>query len=114
MWKPAPGVPGPGGEREFLLGEPAGPGTYHIHPGGPWVIDVPAGMQVILKGILVGERSLGDPGAAPGAIVVLLDAATDSVLGIDPATGAEVGRHVTSMAVHALFDQIMASIRRVE
>ena len=114
VWKVPPGVPGPGGVRELLLQEPAGPGTYRIHPGVPWAIDVPAGMQVILKGILVGERSLGDPAGAPGAIVVLLDAATDSVLGIDPVTGAEVGRDVTSIGVHTLFDHIMASIRRVE
>ena len=114
VWKPAAGVPGPGGVRDFILGEPAGPGAYRIHPGVPWVIDVPAGMQVILRGIAVAERSLGDPADAPQSAVVLLDAATGSSLGINPDTGGETGRHATSAGVHALFDQIMASIRRVE
>ena len=114
VWRVPAGVPGPDGVRVLLHNEPTGRGTYRLYPKGPWVIDVPAGMQVILKGLLVLEPAADAPAGAPRSAVVLLDAATDSSLAIDPATGRQAGRRVTSAGVHVLFDQIMASLRRVE
>ena len=114
LWKVPPGLPGPDGVRVLLPNEPAGEGTYRLDSGIPWVIDVPAGMQVILKGLLVLEPAADAPADAPRVVVILLDAATGSSLGINPETGGELGRRVTSPEVNALFDQIMASIRRAE
>ena len=114
VWRATPGGPAPDGVRVLLHGEPAGPGTYRLVPGMPYVIDVPVGMQVIHHGLAIGERVAGDPPDAPVAAVMLIDAATGSKLAIDPATGRETRRIIKSPEVDALFDQIMASIRRVE
>ena len=114
VWKVPAGVPGPGGVRELLQGEPAGQGSYRIYPEVPWVIDVPAGMQIIQDGARILERSLGDPADAPTFIIMLLDSATGSKLAIDGERGRETRRILKSPEVSALFDQIMASVRRVE
>ena len=114
VWKVPAGVPGPDGVREMLPGEAVGPGTYRLHAGWAWVIDVPAGMQLIQDGTRILEPAADAPANAPRIVLVLLDAATGSLLGINPETGGELGRQVTSVEVGALFDQIMASIRRVE
>ena len=111
VWKVPAGIPGPGGVRVLLTNEPAGEGTYRIDLGWPWVIDVPAGMQVIQDGSRVLEPAEDAPADAPRSVVALLDADTGSWLSIDPATGVEVARSVTSAEVGALFDQIMASLR---
>ena len=111
VWRVRPGIPGPDGVRVLLGGEPAGAGTYRIHVGVPYVIDVPAGMQVILYGIAILGNEADAPPDAPRFLLMLLDAETGSRLGIDPETGREIGRGATSPEVDAFFDQIMASIR---
>ena len=112
VWKVPPGVPGPGGVRMLLGNEPAGPGTYRVFPGMPWVIDVPAGMQVIQEDFSILEPAEDAPAGAPRATITLLDADTGSRLSFDADTGRETQRITTSAEVGALFDQIMASIRR--
>ena len=114
VWKVPAGVPGLDGVRVLLTNEPAGEGTYRVHPGWAWVIDVPAGMRLIQDGTRILEPAADAPANAPRIVLVLLDAATGSLLGINPETGGELGRQVTSAEVGALFDQIMASIRRVD
>ena len=112
VWKVPPGMPGVGRVRVLLRNEPSGPGTYRLHVGVPYIIDVPVGMQVIQDGSRLLEPAADAPPDAPRFIIMLLDAATGSSLGINPETGGELGRRVTSPEVSALFDQIMASIRR--
>ena len=112
VWGVRPGIPGPGGVRVLLGGEPTGEGTYRVHAGVSYVIDVPAGMQVILYGIAILGNEADAPPDAPRFVLMLLDAETGSRLGIDPETGREIGRGATSPEVAAFFDQIMASIRR--
>ncbi len=111
VWGVSPGIPGPDGLRTLLRGEPAGEGTYHLGYGSRFVFDVPAGMQVIHDGHRILEPAEDDPPDAPRSLVLIVDVATGSKLGIDPATGRETHRIVTSAAVGALFDQIMASLR---
>ena len=113
VWKVPAGIPGPDGVRELLYGEPVGPGTYRIGGGVPCVIDVPVG-SVIFYG---GEIEHGpDPTGTNGAEVTVLleDAGMTSGLHIDPDTCEEDFRVTGSADMAALFDQIMASIRRVE
>ena len=115
VWGVRPGIPGPDGVRALLRGEPAGEGTYRLYEGVPYVLDVPAGMRVIQNGMYYRDYyHLPPPPNAPRAHVTLTDADTRSVLLIDPDTGREIERRTTSLDVDALFDQIVASIRRVE
>ena len=113
VWRVRPGSPDPGALPVLLPGEPAGEGTYRIYEGVPFVVDVPAGRELTLG----GYADLDFPRYPPSpswAAVTLIDADTGSLLAIDPSTGAEVQRVTTSSAVDALFDQVMASIRRVD
>ena len=114
VWGAPAGTPGPDGVRLMLTGEPAGPGTYRLFPGLPYVIDVPAGMQVIHQGYRSGESYFGAPSDQPAGAVLLIDAATGGRLFIDPRTGRETRRITTSPDVGALFDLIIASLRRVD
>ena len=115
VWRVSPGVPGPDGVRALLDGEPAGEGTYRIYRDVPFVLDVPAGMQVIQDGFYSRHYYRRPPPPdAPRFHVRLVDADTGSALFIDPDTGREINRVTTSPDVDALFDQIVASIRRVE
>ena len=114
LWKVPPGLPGPDGVPVLLRNEPAGQGTYRLRAGWAWVIDVPAGMRVIQDGTRILEPAADAPADAPRIVVVLRDGETDSALSINPETGREVQRRIASPAVGAFFDQIMASLRRVE
>ena len=111
VWKVPPGIPGVGRVRVLLRNEPTGPGTYRLHAGVPYIIDVPAGMQVIQDGSRLLEPAADAPPDAPRFIIMLLDAATGSKLAIDGERGRETRRIIKSPEVSALFDQIMASIR---
>ena len=71
-------------------------------------------MQVIQHGSRILEPAEDEPPDAPRVLIILLDAATGSGLSFNAETGAEVERTITSPDVGALFDQIMASLRRVE
>ena len=116
VWRAPSGIEGPRGVQVLLQGEPAGPGTYYIGAGLPYVIDVPAGFQVIYGGVITVETTAD---IQTVSVIKLSDADTGSALGIDADTGEEVARILVGSPddapdVHALFDQIMASIRRVE
>jgi len=113
VWRVPPGPPGPGALPVLQRGQPSGEGTYRLYEGVPFVVDVPAGRELTLG----GSADLDFPRYPPNRLwgmVTLIDASTGSILAIDPATGTEVERVTTSPAVDALFDQIMASIRRVD
>ena len=121
VWRVPPGIEGARGVQVLLQGEPAGAGTYHVGSGLPYIIDVPAGFQVIYGGVITLERTadMDADGEGPFSLIRLSDANTGSALGIDTATGAEVVRIVLGAAdaaarVNLLFDQIMASLRRGE
>ena len=114
VWRVPAGVPGPDGVREMLPGEAVGPGTYRVFSGAPWVFDVPRGMKVIHYGPALGAIPAGAPPGTPSSGVMLIDTATDSRLGLDWKTGRETRRVIKSPELSALFDQIMASIRRVD
>ena len=111
-WKVPPGIPGFSRVRVLLRNEPTGPGTYRIHAGVPYIIDIPAGMQLIQDGSRLLEPAADAPPDAPRFIIMLLNAATGSKLAIDGERGRETRRILKSPEVGALFDQIMASIRR--
>ena len=113
VWRVPPGIEGSRGVQVLLQGEPAGPGTYYIGAGLPYVIDVPAGFQVIYGGVITVETTAD---IQTVSVIKLSDADTGSALGIDADTGEEVARILVGSPddapdVHALFDQIMASIR---
>ena len=114
VWRVRPGIEGPDGVRLLLGNEPAGEGTYRLYHELPYIFDVPAGMQVIHDGLVLLEPAADAPADAPSALVWLIDAETGSELAIDPRTGREIQRVTTSHAIAALFDQIIASIRRVD
>ena len=113
VWKVRGGIPAPDGIRVLLYGEPVGEGTYRLAGQVPYVIDVPASSVIVSDGIIEHEPQPDDSGR-PSATVLLFDGAMISGLHIDPETGREVRRFTSSAAADALFDQIMASIRRVE
>ena len=111
VWSVRPGYPVSDAARVLLRNEPTGPGTYRLIEGLPYVIDVPAGMQVIFDAFLHLAQTSDAPLDAPRTSIVLLDAQTGSQLDIDPERGREIRRITTSPAVDALFDQIIASLR---
>ena len=111
MWRVRPGFPVLDAVRVLIRNEPTGPGTYRLRDGLPYVINVPAGMQVIFDAFLHLEPSADAPPDAPRRSIILLDAETGSQLDIDPERGREILRITTSPEVDALFDQIIASLR---
>ena len=111
MWKVPPGVPGPGGVRVMLYGEPIGEGTYRLEETVTCLIDVPAGSVIFYGGIAEHEPD-PDGSDGPDVTVLLMDEEMSSGLHIDPDTCEEAFRVAKSPEVNALFDQIMASIRR--
>ncbi len=119
VWWPGAGYAGPDGVRVLLFGEPTGEGTYRLLPGSDWVLDIPAGIRIIMDGYWILEPGEDDPPDAPRAVVPLIDEASGSRLLLDPIRGKEIERHISqqpesssSRDVNALFDQIIASIRR--
>ena len=112
VWGVRTGLPGTDGVRVMLLDEPTGQGTYRIARDLPWVIDIPAGAEIVFEGILIIRPVVGRN--LPGTTAVLMDVGTGSRLHIDPETGRDVYRFITSDEADALFDQIVDSIRRVE
>ena len=112
VWRVRTGLPGADGVRVMLVDEPTGPGTYRIARDLPWVIDIPAGAEIVFEGIWINAPVEGSN--LPNTAALLRDVATGSTLHIDPETGRAFHRFITSDEVDALFDQIAASIRRVE
>ena len=113
VWRVRPGIEARGGVRVLLYGEPVGDGTYRIDDGVPCIITVPAGSVIVYGSIAESEPDPDSPDQ-PYATAVLHDEAINSTLHIDPDTCTEVYRFTTSSDTGALFDQIMASIRRME
>ena len=112
VWRVRTGIPGADGVRVMLVDEPTGPGTYRIARDLPWVIDIPAGAEIVFEGIWINAPVEGSN--LPNTAALLRDVATGSTLHIDPETGRAFHRFITSDEVDALFDQIAASIRRVD
>ena len=112
VWRVRTGIPGADGVRVMVVDEPTGAGTYRIARDVPWVIDIPAGAEIVFEGFLINRPVVGSN--LPGTTAVLRDVGTESRLHIDPETGRDVYRFITSDEADTLFDQIIASIRRVE
>lgn len=114
VWGVRPGVERTDGVRVMIRDEPTGEGTYRLSRNSPWVIDIPAGITVINQGPFLARPVLSATNASSGWGLPLSDVATDSVLYIDLKDGDEWGRVTSDSAVDALFDRIIASIRRVD
>ena len=112
VWRVRTGLPGADGVRVLIPDEPTGQGTYRIARNLPWVIDIPAGAEIVFEGIRINRPVVGSN--LPNTAALLRDVATGSTLHIDPETGRAFHRFITSDEADALFDQIAASIRRVE
>ena len=112
VWGVRTGLPGADGVRVMVVDEPTGPGTYRIARDLPWVIDIPAGAEIVFEGFLLNRPVVGSN--LPVKTAVLMDVGTGSRLHIDPETGRDVYRFITSDEADTLFDQIAASIRSVE
>ena len=95
----------------MIPGEPVDAGTYRVNPSFPYVIDVPAGIEISAMGFVMLNTSA--PGV-PTHILPLRDMDTGAVISIDAETGLEAERFDTTPAVDAMFDQIIASIRTVD
>ena len=113
VWRVRHGIPAPDGLQVLLTGEQAGTGTYRLHLGGRYAIDVPAGGLIVLKALYEMARDPDRP-HLPRRGILLIDPRTDSALHINPGTGEEFGRFAASPEVDLLFDRIMASIRSVK
>ena len=114
VWAPPYGIPVEHGFRVMFTREKHGPGSYRLEYGLPFVIDVPPGNELLRDPTVTVELNSDDPPDFSGHVAVLIDVATGSYLGIDIATGKETHRVTTSPSADALFDQIMASMRRVD
>ncbi len=114
VWGALPGAPVADGVRVMIPNEPAGEGTYRVHAGFPYVVDVPAGIRVSTPGLILLQYERGSGNDLPLTILPLVDAETAAVLTIDAETGREAERFDTTTAVDALFDQIIGSIRIVD
>ena len=114
VWAPPAGIPIEHGFRVMFSREAHGPGSYRLEYGLPFVIDVPAGSEVLRDATVTVELNTDHPPDFSGHVAVLIDVATGSYLGIDIATGKETHRVTTSPSADALFDHIMASMRRVD
>ena len=112
VWRVRTGIPGADGVRVMVVGEPTGPGTYRIARDLPWVVDIPAGAEIVFEGVLL--LAIVEGRDYPHKAVPLVDVATGSHVKIDPETGRDFYRFITSDEADTLFDQIVASIRRVE
>ncbi len=114
-WGPRPGWPGVDGVRVMIPGEPVDAGTYRVNPSFPYVIDVPASIEILAKGFVILALAPDTPAPSVSThILPLQDVDTGAVLSIDAETGLEAERFGTTPAVDAMFDQIIASIRTVD
>ena len=91
-----------------------GPATVWLDAGSFVVLTIPAGITVFHDGVWLADLPL-DPSLAwwGGAYVILTDERSGATLVIDHKTGRELERGVParSRTMHALFDQIIASVR---
>ena len=113
VWELPRVSPAYGGVRPLRPSAVAGAGAYRFQNGSPCVIDVPFDGQVWVNPYEESEPDPNDPDAPP-VRGVRLDGGEDGTLDIDIDACREIARNATSPYDHALFDQIMASIRRSE
>ena len=90
----------------LLPREPAGPGTYRLPDGSPYVIDIPAGTRIVSSGQYSYTPLSGRVG---GVGVGLKNVETGARLHINPLSGEIIYREPD-----AGLDQIAASIRLAE
>ena len=113
LWRPPPGDLGPGGVRTLGSEVTVQEGWYRLYREAQWVMYVPAGAQVTFCWVIQNDSP------DPSTEMVLCDAVTGSELIFDvsadsPTFGGKTRRRVVSPEAHALFDQIIASIRRID
>ena len=113
VWELPRVSPAYGGVRPLRPSDIAGAGAYRFQEGAPCLIDVPFDGQVWVNPYEESEPDPDDPNARP-VRGVRLDGGEDGTLDIDIDACREIARSATSPYDHALFDQIMASIRRSE
>ncbi len=113
VWELPRVSPAYGGVRPLRPSDFAVAGAYRFKNGSPCVIDVPFDGQVWVNPYEESEPDPDDPNARP-VRGVRLDGGEDGTLDIDIDACREIARSATSAYDQALFDQIMASIRRSE
>ena len=113
VWELPRVSPAYGGVRPLRPSAIAGAGAYRFQEGAPCLIDVPFDGQVWVAEYGESEPDPDDPGAPP-VRRVHLRGGEDGTLDIDIDACREIARSATSAYDQAVFDQIMASIRRSE
>ena len=113
VWELPRVSPAYGGVRPLRPSAIAGAGAYRFQEGAPCLIDVPFDGQVWVAEYGESEPDPDDPGAPP-VRRVHLRSGEDGTLDIDIDACREIARNATSAYDQAVFDQIMASIRRSE
>ena len=113
VWELPRVSPAYGGVRPLRPSTIAGAGAYRFQEGAPCLIDVPFDGQVWVAEYGESEPDPDDPGAPP-VRRVHLRSGEDGTLDIDIDACREIARNATSAYDQAVFDQIMASIRRSE
>lgn len=96
--------------RQLRRGEPAGEGTYLLVSGLPYLMDVPAGIEIIYRGWDRREPHERAPFRRLSWIV-LEDAETGALLYVYPDAGTGQQHTFTTRAVYDAFGQILASLR---
>ena len=113
VWELPRVSPAYGGVRPLRPSDFAVAGAYRFQEGAPCLIDVPFDGQVWVAEYGESEPDPDDPGAPP-VRRVHLRSGEDGTLDIDIDACREIARNATSAYDQAVFDQIMASIRRSE
>ena len=113
VWELPRVSPAYGGVRPLRPSDFAVAGAYRFQEGAPCLIDVPFDGQVWVAEYGELEPDPDDPGAPP-VRRVHLRSGEDGTLDIDIDACREIARNATSAYDQAVFDQIMASIRRSE
>ena len=113
VWFPSPGLLAADGIPVLLYNEPVSAGTYRLASNLPYIITVPEGSQLVLRGLVRNARDEGDDDV-PLHGIVLIDPDTGSSIQIDPLTGNDYYRVIKAPEATRLFDRIMASINYQE
>ena len=121
IWNPATGYPIGDGQRAFMRGEPADPGTYRVDEDLPFLVTVPEGGQVIYSGYVLAGRPDGSD--LPSGWFRLTEAHSKAEVVINGETGAEMYRYPAEIArqvapggltTEQFLDALVASVRRID